>query len=211
MIRVGIVDDEELVCRYLRRMLAGAGSGIEVVGHALEVAEAQALIARTAPDVVLLDVRLGRQDGLRLLTSTSAGVPAPRFLVLTGYPDDVSVLQALRDGATGFITKSIAPARLVSAIHLVADGHRVLGPGLPGLDPRSDEEGEQQRARVQGLLTDRELHVLRRLGAGQSNSEIATDLELTEGTVKGHVSALMVKLDCASRLQAGLLAQRLSL
>lgn len=210
MIRVAIVDDEALVCTYLRRMLGGAGSGITVVGHAHDLAEAEDLIARTRPEVVLLDVRLGRQDGLRLLTAPRRSQGSPRVLVLTGYPDDMSVLRALREGAAGFVTKSIAPVGLVSAVRLVAEGHQVLGPGLPGTEsaPGADR---QERARIEGLLTGRELDVLRRLGAGRSNGEIAEDLGLSEGTVKGHVSALLIKVACDSRLQAGLLAQRLGL
>lgn len=207
MVRVAIIDDEELVCSYLRRMLSTPASGITVVGQAHDVAEAQDLVARSDPAVVLLDVRLGRQDGLSLLPLSG---DRPGVLVLSGYPDDVSVLQALRDGALGFVTKSIAPARLAAAVHLVAEGHRVLGPGLPGLD-RGRHEDRQERARVEAQLSGRERDVLRRLGAGRSNLEIAAELELSEGTVKGHVSAVMVKLGCDSRLQAGLLAQRVGL
>lgn len=210
MVRVAIVDDEELVCTYLRRMLGADGSGVEVVGHAHDLTEAQDLIGRTEPEVVLLDVRLGRGDGLHLLTAPRTGGHRPRFLVLTGYPDDVSVLHALRNGATGFVTKSIAPAHLVSAVQLVADGHRVLGPGLPGMSEGAETDA-QERGRVEGLLTGREREVLRRLGSGQSNAEIAADLRLTEGTVKGHVSAVMLKVGCDSRLQAGLLAARIGL
>lgn len=207
MVRVAIVDDEELVCSYLRRMLSAPAAGMTVVGHAYDVAEAQDLIRRSDPDVVLLDVRLGRQDGLGLLPLPG---DRPRVLVLSGYPDDVSVLQALRDGAMGFVTKSIAPERLASAVHLVAEGHRVLGPGLPGMDGVAPAD-RQERSRLEELLTGRELDVLRRLGAGRSNLEIAVELELSEGTIKGHVSAVMIKLGCGSRLQAGLLAQRIGL
>lgn len=206
MIRVAIVDDEELACTYLRRMLGAPGSGVEVAGHAYDLHEGHVLVERTCPQVVLLDVRLGRDRGLDLLATDLDVQPAPRILVLTGYPDDVSVLQALRMGAAGFVTKSIAPAHLISAVRLVAAGHQVLGPGLrQALDP---PDPSAERTRVTGALSSRELDVLRRLGVGRSNGEIARDLDLSEGTVKGHVSAVMVKLGCDSRLQAGLLAQR---
>lgn len=205
MIRVAIVDDEELVCTYLRRMLHAPGSGVEVVGHAHDVREARDLLARTAPQVVLLDIRLDRADGLVLLED--AHQETPSFLVLTGYPDDHAVLRALRSGATGFLTKSTSPREIVSAIHLVAAGHRVVGSGLPGL---GEDEGATAGAshRLHETLTTREAEVLRRLGTGWSNADIAKDLGLSEGTVKGHVSSLMAKLGCRNRLQAGLIAQR---
>lgn len=208
MITVAIVDDDELACTYLRRMLGSSSSGVQVVGHAHDLDEARRLIDRTTPDVILLDLRLGREHGLELLGAGRESEP-PRVLVLTGFPDDGSVLRALSLGACGFVTKSIAPAHLLSAIRLVATGHRVLGPGLPSGGVQTGQE--EERDRIAALLTVRELEVLRRLGAGLSNGDIAAALTLSEGTVKGHVSSLMLKLGCESRLQAGLLAQRLTI
>lgn len=207
MISVAIVDDE-LACTYLRRMLSSPSSGVEVVGHAHELDEAADLITRADPDVVLLDLRLGRELGLDMLSGRGPD-SRPRVLVLTGFPDDGSVLRALSLGASGFVTKSIAPADLIAAIRLVAAGHRVLGPGLPSGGPASDHDAE--RDRIAALLTVRELEVLRRLGTGMSNGDISGDLGLSEGTIKGQVSSVMVKLGCESRLQAGLLAQRLTM
>ncbi len=218
MIQVAIVDDDPLVCTYLRQMLSATASGVQVTGHAHDLAEGANLIQRTTPDVVLLDRRLGHQDGLDLLRRD--GQAAPAVLVLTGYPDDVSVLRALRHGAAGFLTKSTAPRDLIAAIRLVASGHRVLGNGLPGFadSPAGAAEHTEQaqaeqseRAWIRGLLTAREVEVLARLGSGMSNADISADLGVGEGTVKGHVSSLLVKLGYESRLQAGLLAQRTGL
>lgn len=206
-IRVGLVDDEELVCHYLRRILGSAGD-IDVVGHALDGAEAVDLVRASQPDVLLMDVRMPKTGGLLALEAVRLTPQPPAVVMFTGYNDERAALRAMRAGAAGLVLKSTAPGDLVRVVRLAAAGHRVLGEGLAdifgGLDagpPPIEPPG----------LTAREHDVLELLGEGLANAQIAQRAGLSQATVKGHVSALMVKLGCGSRLQLGLIAQRLRL
>lgn len=203
MIRVAVADDDEQVCRYVRRLL-GREADIDVVGHALTGDEAIALVQEHRPDVLVLDVRMPGSDGLVALARLAQDERAPAALVLTNFNDARVVQRVLELGATGVLLKSASPGELVGAVRLVAAGHRVIGAGLTfAWQPEAADDPD-----LAGL-TSREVDVLRLLGEGLSNKGIAAQLALREATVKGHVSTLMAKLGRDSRLQLGLLAQRL--
>ena len=203
MIRVAVVDDQELV-RSGFVVLLRSSPDIEVVGEASDGAEAWELCRRTAPDVVLMDVRMPRMDGLeatrRILSDPRCA--NTRVLVLTTFDQDELVLEALRAGASGFLLKDTRPTQLLEAIAVVASGDALLAPSvtrqlieqfaaLPNpLSPLEDDG-----------LTDREREVLVAVSNGLSNQEIADQLHMGYGTVKTHVSHLLAKLECRDRAQ----------
>jgi DNA-binding NarL/FixJ family response regulator len=203
MIRVAVVDDQELVRSGFVLLLRSADD-IEVVGEASDGLEAIALCRRTAPDVVLMDVRMPHLDGLSA-TRTILADPAckdTRVVVLTTFDEDELVLEALRSGASGFLLKDTRPAQLLEAIEVVAAGEALLHPrvtrrlierfaALPAARTTAPDDG----------LTERELDVLLAVAKGLSNQEIAAQLHLGYGTVKTHVSHLLTKLDCRDRAQ----------
>jgi len=203
MIRVVVVDDQELV-RSGFVVLLRSSTDIEVVGEAGDGAAAWELCRRTAPDVVLMDVRMPRMDGIE---ATRRIVSDPlcsntRVLVLTTFDQDELVLEALRSGASGFLLKDTRPAQLLDAISVIASGDALLSPAVtrrmievlaalpdPAAPPQDDG------------LTDREREVLVAVGKGLSNQEIADRLHMGYGTVKTHVSHLLAKLGCRDRAQ----------
>jgi DNA-binding NarL/FixJ family response regulator len=209
VIRVLVVDDERLVCAHLRTILAAAPD-LEVVGEAFDGADAVEAAVRLRPDVVLMDLRMPGVDGLTA-TERIAALPAPpRIVVLTTFDLDEYVLRALRAGAVGFLLKSTAPEDLVDLVRVAAAGHTVLSP-VPA-QRLVGNTGDGQRARdLIDSLTDREREVLESLGAGRSNQQIARRLHLSEATVKGYVSRLLVKLGCDNRTAAALLAHEAGL
>ncbi|GAA1139350.1 response regulator transcription factor [Kribbella jejuensis] len=203
MIRVAVVDDQDLVRAGFVLLLRSADE-IDVVGEARDGLEAIVLCRRTAPDVVLMDVRMPHLDGLSA-TRTILADPAcreTRVVVLTTFDEDELVLEALRSGASGFLLKETRPAQLLEAIEVVSAGEALLHPritrrlierfaALPGARAVTADDG----------LTDRERDVLRAVAQGLSNQEIAQRLHLGYGTVKSHVSHLLTKLECRDRAQ----------
>ncbi|MER6172672.1 response regulator transcription factor [Streptosporangium sp. NPDC001681] len=205
-IRVAIVDDEELI-RVGLRVIIDAQSDLEVVGEAADGAEVLAMVARTRPDVLLMDVRMPAIDGIeatrRLLGASSE---PPRVLVITTFENDDHVYEALRAGAAGFILKRTRPPEVVEAVRVVARGESLVFPaairrlagayGLGGIDgPAADR---LRRAR----LTEREEEVLRLMATGLSNAEIAARLVVGAETVKTHVGNVLAKLGARDRTQA---------
>lgn len=207
-VRVLLVDDERMVCAHLRTIL-GATPDIEVVGEAHDGAEAVEATIRLRPDVVLLDLRMPGVDGLTALDRISTFDAPPRVVALTTFDVDSYVLRALRAGAAGFLLKSTPPEDLVRLVRVAADGHTVLSPEAAQRLVSASGERDELRQRARSLvaeLTEREAEVLAELGGGLSNAQIGRRLHLSEATVKGYVSRLMVKLGCDNRTQAGLLA-----
>jgi DNA-binding NarL/FixJ family response regulator len=208
-IRVVLADDQALV-RGGFRMILDAREDLEVVGEAADGAEAIELVARLAPDVVLMDVRMPGVDGLEATRRIVASDSAARVIVLTTYDVDDSVFAALRAGASGFMLKDVRPADLVEAIRVVAGGDALLAPSvtrrlldrfagsLPGPDAAPPPDLDE--------LTERELEVLKLVALALSNAEIAARLVLTEATVKTHVSSVLRKLGLRDRIQAVVLA-----
>ena len=207
-IRVLICDDQALVRGGFRAIL-GAQPDIEVVGEAENGAEAVALAQRRRPDVILMDIRMPVLDGVEATRRLVAEGSPARILVLTTFDLDEYVHAAIRAGASGFLLKDVTPAKLLEAIRIVAGGDALLAPSvtrrllerfaatLPAGDPASH---------VLAQLTARETEVLRLLAAGLSNAEIASELVVSEATVKTHVSSLLRKLGLRDRVQAVILA-----
>ena len=208
VVRVVVVDDEPMVCAHLRTIL-GSADDIAVVDEAHDGAAGVEAVIKAKPDVVLMDLRMPGVDGITAIERISTLANPPVVVVLTTFDADQHVLRALRAGASGFLVKSTPPADLIGLVRVAAEGHTVLSPAAARRLVAASADSQQARDRARklmGSLTDREVEVLRCLGAGMSNAQIAAQLYLSEATVKGYVSRMLDKLGCANRTQAGLLA-----
>lgn len=212
-IRLVVVDDQPLL-RTGFRMILAAERDMTVVGEAGDGAEAVREVARLAPDVVLMDIRMPNMDGVeatRRITS-AAGPDGPRVLILTTFDLDEYVFAAIRAGASGFLLKDVPPEELAAAIRVVAAGEALLAPSVTRrLMDRFAEMpatgvGQVRQPPGFGDLTEREVEVFGLIGRGLSNQEIAERLYLGETTVKTHVSRVFAKLDLRDRVQAVVLA-----
>lgn len=208
--RVLIADDHAMVREGLRMFLTEEPDTIEVVGEAADGAEAVTLAERLQPDVVLMDLLMPRCDGIEAVRRLKdRGFPG-RVLILTSFVDDSRVREAIQAGATGYLLKDVSSEALLEAIRNAAKG-------IPTLHPEAQQHLMRQIARPEtasaeqrllATLTERETDVLRCIARGRSNKEIAVELHLSVGTVKGYVSAILSKLDLADRTQAALWATR---
>ena len=208
MIRVVVVDDEPMVCAHLRTIL-GSAPDIEVVGEAHDGAAGVEAVLRSRPGVVLMDLRMPGVDGLTAIERIGKLAEPPAVVVLTTFDADQYVLRALRAGAAGFLVKSTPPQDLIGLVRVAAEGHTVLSPVAARrlIAASADQQPARENARrLAAALTEREVEVLACLGEGLSNGQIASRLYLSEATVKGYVSRMLVKLGCTNRTQAGLLA-----
>jgi DNA-binding NarL/FixJ family response regulator len=208
-IRVLLADDQVLVRTGLRTILEDAG-GIEVVGEAADGLDAVACAEALRPDLVLMDVRMPRLDGIAATRRIRALSGAPRVLVLTTFDLDEYVYAGLRAGASGFLLKDTLVDDLVSGIRVVVAGEAVVAPSATRrlVERFVSSSPEPDRAKAQSLsrLTEREREVLALVARGLSNAEIAGALFLSEGTVKTHVGRLLSKLGLRDRVQAVVLA-----
>lgn len=207
--RVVLVDDDALVRAGLRMMLGGP-DGVEVVAEGSDGDQAVGLVGKHRPDVVLMDIRMARTDGLTATREVLARYPGTKILVLTTFDADDHVVEALRAGARGFVLKDTPPDRLVAAVHEVARGDHALSPSVTALLVRQVSAGQGgeggpdgARARL-AALTGRELDVARAVARGASNAEISRELFLGVPTVKAHVSSILAKLGLANRVQIAL-------
>jgi DNA-binding NarL/FixJ family response regulator len=207
-IRVVIADDQPLVRAGLRMILA-AEPDLEIVGEAADGRTAVEACTELRPDVVLMDVRMPDVDGIEATRQVTSTDDPPRVLVLTTFDLDEVVYDALRAGASGFLLKDAPEERLVTAIRVVAEGGSLFAPSVTRRlieefsrrGPRREDDRSDLSA-----LTARELEVLRLVARGLSNAEIATDLFVSENTVKTHVARLLMKLGVRDRVQAVVLA-----
>jgi DNA-binding NarL/FixJ family response regulator len=202
-ISVLIVDDHPVVRQGLRALLE-VQDGIEVAGEAGDGPAALALAADREPDVILLDLKLPGLDGLTVLSELRKRQDKSRVLILTSVTDHSSAAAAVRNGAAGVLYKDVDPDALVRAIRAVHDGHLLLAPEAAGtlLEPANT------RTRGLDALTAREREVLAELAQGRSNREIARALNVSEKTIKAHVSSVLSKLGVQDRTQAALFAVR---
>jgi DNA-binding NarL/FixJ family response regulator len=209
-IRVLLVDDEELVRFGLRTVLESAGD-IEVVGEASDGAGAVAAVNQLRPDVVLMDIRMPRVDGLTATRTILARPDPPKVAVLTTFHLDEYVFAALQAGASGFLLKDTPPRQIVAAVRAVTDGSEMLSPAVTRrliaeyVDRRDDQRRDQARGRLDAL-SDREREVLVLIGKGLSNADAAHALHMSEATVKTYVSRMLTKLGFTNRTQAAILA-----
>ncbi len=208
MIRVVLADDQTLVREGLRSLLSLV-SDIEVVGEVSSGEEAIAAVLATSPDVLLLDMRMPRGDGLSVINALRALCKLPPTLILTTFDDDATALEVVRAGARGFLLKDVRLEKLVSAVRTLAAGGTLVQPALTARAEKELGMSERDVATEDTDITEREREVLRLLAAGCSNKEIAKTLFLAEGTVKNHVSNILAKMGVRDRLRAVLKAAEL--
>jgi DNA-binding NarL/FixJ family response regulator len=211
-IRVALVDDQELV-RAGFRMMLDAQPDMSVTGEAADGLDAVALAARGAADVMVMDVRMPRLDGVAAVRRICAAGERPRVLMLTTFDLDEYAFAALKAGASGFLLKDVPPQELLFAIRAVHCGDSVVAPSttrrlIDRFAPLLPAGTEQAAPAAAGLaeLTDREREVLVQVAAGLSNAEIAARLFVSEATVKTHVGRILAKLGLRDRVQAVVLA-----
>lgn len=206
-IRVLLVDDQEMI-----RMVLGTAEGIEVVGEASDGDEVLDVLAEHPADVVLMDVRMPRIDGIKATRRVMALEDPPHVLVLTTFDLDEYAYEALRAGASGFLLKDAPLEEVAAAIRHVHDGDAVVAPSTTRrllshfAAPEASSLAAPTNTEPLELLTPREREVLSLVARGLSNREIADELVLSEGTVKVHVGHVLTKLDLRDRVQAVVLA-----
>ena len=215
MITVLLVDDEELVRFGLRTVLESAGD-FTVVGEAGTGADGVAAAHRLQPDVVLIDIRMPVLDGLSATRRILALPHPPQVAVLTTFHADEYVYAALAAGAAGFLLKDTPPREIAAAVRAVADGTATLSPKVTAqlIESYVDKKAAPRKAqalRRLSELSERELEVLRLLGSGESNAELAKQLYVSEATVKTYVSRLLAKHNLTNRTQAAILAHEAGL
>ncbi len=214
MIRVLIADDEAMMRAGVRSILESAPD-VEVVFEAADGRGAIDGAQRHRPDVAVLDIRMPGTDGLTAAAEIGATVPTTRVIILTTFGEHDYVERALGGGALGFLLKAADPRELIAGVHAVAAGGAYLSPAITRRVIAPYRDGDRVRdtkAREKvSRLSDRERAVLALVGAGASNAEIGRRLHLVEGTVKGYVSAILVKLGVRNRVEAAVLAHRADL
>jgi len=201
-IDVVLADDQELVRAGLRLVINDVPD-ITIVGEAGTGADAVRLTAQTRPDVVVMDIRMPGMDGIEATQLITAAGTHARVLVLTTFDDDDYVYGALRAGASGFLVKDMALEDIMAAIRVVAAGDAMIAPGVTRrlIGQFAGQHRSGRKPRELTRITDREREVLRLVGLGMSNAEIAAALYISPGTVKTHMARLLAKLDARDRVQ----------
>jgi DNA-binding NarL/FixJ family response regulator len=213
-IRVLLVDDQQLMREGLRTLLE-MEEGIRIVGEAADGVTAIKAFEELSPDVVLMDIRMPKMDGVEATRRIRGRLPDAKILMLTTFDEDELVLEAVRVGARGYLLKDVSGADLAAAVRSVAQGGAALQPSVARkvMDAfaRLAEPGAAPQRHLVEPLSGRERAVLGLLARGHSNKEIAEKLFLAEGTVKNHVSTILQKIDARDRTQAALKARELGL
>lgn len=211
MIKVIIVDDQPLIRDGLAALL-NLRSELEVVGVASNGMEAYERSVEMEPDIVLMDIRMPQTNGVVGTKMITSQLPNTKVLMLTTFQDSELIFSALEEGASGYLLKDMSADMITNAIKTVQSGGMVLPPEITA-QMLQELKGEKERQvssspAVLADLTNRERDVLRDLGYGKNNKEIAADLFITEGTVKNHVSNIISKLELRDRTQAAVFAVR---
>ena len=208
-VRVVVVDDQELFRRGMV-MLLGVEPDIEVVGEAGDGVTATDLVVKTAPDVVLLDVRMPKISGIEACVAIKEAVPAAKILMLTVSDEESDLYEAVKSGASGYLLKDSSIEEVAQAVRVVADGQSLISPSMAiKLIDEFKQMSQPDKGPVSTFrLTERELEVLRLVAQGLNNKDIAKKLFISENTVKNHVRNLLEKLQLHSRMEAVVYAVR---
>jgi DNA-binding NarL/FixJ family response regulator len=206
-----VVADDQALVRAGFRVLVNSASDLEVVGEASDGIEALELVEATRPNVVLMDVRMPRMDGLEATRQIvkSQGAAGTRVLMVTTFDLDEYIFDALRFGASGFVLKDTPPEELLAAIRVIAQGDSLLAPSVTRrliAEFASRPADQPSESGMLDSLTEREREVLTAIGKGYSNAEIAEALSMSLGTAKTHVSRILAKLDARDRTQLVVIA-----
>jgi DNA-binding NarL/FixJ family response regulator len=202
-----LICDDQAVVRDGLELLLKLEKDMEVVGTAVDGAEAVELAGKKQPDLVLMDLKMPGTNGIEATRQIRSRFPAMRVLVLTTYDDDQWVFDAIRAGASGYLLKDTPREGILQAIRGTLAGKAFVDPGVAGkLLDRVASKQVQPETLLTEKLTEREVDVLRLIARGLNNTEIAARLSLSEGTVRNHVSAILAKLEVADRTQAAVIA-----
>ena len=208
-VRVLVVDDQELFRRGLI-MLLGGDIDIEVVGEAADGITATELAITTAPDVILLDVRMPRRTGVEACRAIKEAVPATKIIMLTVSDEEADLYESVKNGASGYLLKDSSIEEVAQAIRVVNEGQSLISPSMAvKLIDEFKQMSKPEREQGPALrLTERELEVLRLVAKGLNNREVAKELFISENTVKNHVRNILEKLQLHSRMEAVMYAMR---
>jgi DNA-binding NarL/FixJ family response regulator len=208
-IRVAVVDDQELFRRGLT-MLLTVEDDIEVVGEAGDGVAATDLAATTAPDVILMDVRMPKRSGIEACVAIKEVAPTARIIMLTVSDEEADLYDAVKNGASGYLLKDSSIDEVAQAVRVVADGQSLISPSMAIklLDEFKQMSRSDRQQVATPRLTDRELEVLKLVAQGLNNREIAKRLFISENTVKNHVRNILEKLQLHSRMEAVMYAVR---
>jgi DNA-binding NarL/FixJ family response regulator len=211
MIKVLIADDQEVVREGLATLLT-YHKDLEIVGQASNGVEARDLAERLKPDVILMDIRMPECDGIKATETILLENPGIKILILTTFDEDDLIIKALKAGASGYLLKDTKSERIAAGIRTVVDGGILLGPSAAlkvvsnlGAAPA---RSSAMRSQLEDKLSERKIAVLKLIGQGKTNSEIAEEIHISEGTVKNYVSQIFEQLGVRDRVQAALIAQQ---
>ena len=211
MIRVLICDDQA-IARHGLQMILGSASDLEVIGQAADGQEAVDLIPTLMPDVVLMDLKMPRMNGVQATRWIRRHHPDVQVLVLTTYDADEWVFDAVRAGANGYILKDTPPEQLLQAVRDAADGKTPVDPAVAGkLFQTVADQPAQQPDHLVEPLSEREIEIVRLMAKGMTNAEIGVELYLSEGTIRNYISTILGKLGVKDRTQAVVMAIRYGL
>ncbi len=208
MIRLMLVDDQTLIRQVLASLLS-LEDDFEVIGQAGHGQEAVSLADTLRPDMILMDIRMPIMDGVAATKLVKEKHPDIKVLVLTTFDEDEYIVKAMQSGASGYLLKDAPTEQLAAAIRSVHCGFTQLGPTIaPKLFSKLSSASNEPKEDVHSMFTGRELEILKLLGQGKSNKEIAQSLYITEGTVKNHITKILAQLNVRDRTQAALWAQQ---
>ncbi len=208
MIRIGIVDDQEIL-RQGMKMILSAQPDMEVVGEGANGQEGYRLCEAHTVDLLLMDIKMPVMDGVEATRRIKRDFPNANVIILTTFDEDEYIFQALRFGASGYLLKDARPAKIVEAIRDVHSGGAMMQPQIAARVVEKfrsmDRKTGEADPRIQ-TLTPRELEIVQLIGNGKNNREIADELFITDGTVKNHISSILVKLELRDRTQLAIFA-----